>query len=264
MRARTAFAASLLWACDLAPPAPTSGAPRIVASSVEPGALGYAEHPVGAPLSIDFDRLLLPRTVSRVTVQFVSGESALTPRLRYDPAQRRVRVELDQAALRMDVEYELRVRQGIASWDGVASTESRAFRVRFVERPVAVEATPSLRRDVAPLLAASCGTSACHGGEHPAMRLDLSSAEGILRTAVGVESVEWPSPSGAVDRGEYGWAGFVRIARSEPAESYLVYKLVGDGPVRGAPMPRGAEPLSNAQIRVVSAWIEAGARDDPP
>lgn len=197
-------------------------------------------------------------------MQVLTGEVGLTPRVRYDPTRRRVAIELVPSELRFDLEYEVRVRQGVTSWDGVVSSETRAYRVRFVDRPVAIERVPNLRRDVAPLLVANCGSPACHGGEHPSMGLDLSSAEGIVRSAVGVASVEWPSPSGSVDRGELGWAGFVRISPGEPAESYLVYKLLGDGPVRGAPMPRGAQPLTNSEIRVVSAWIAAGARDELP
>lgn len=251
-------------ACDLPPPSAGVLPPRIVTSSIEPGPRGYAEHPARAPVWIEFDRLLLPRSVSRATVLVVSGELSLTPRLRYDPALRRVRIELSAGELRPDLEYEVRVRQGVTSWDGAVSDEARAFRVRFVDRIVAPERTPTLRTDVAPMLAAHCGSAACHGGDRPAMGLDLSSPEGIVRTSSGVPSTEWPSPSGAVERGEFGWAGFVRVSPGEPAESYLVYKLLGDGPVRGAAMPRGAAALTSEQIRVVSAWIAAGARDELP
>jgi hypothetical protein len=251
--------------CDL-PPAPlAAGAPRIVSSSVDPGPSGGATHALEQPIVLTFDRLLSPRTIHRGTFALSSGELAATPRLRYEPVERAVSLELDPSELRTDVEYLLDVRPGVSSWDGVAMTEGRVFRVRFArggaERP---RRSVAIRRDVAPLFRANCAANGCHGGEEPAMGLDLSTPEATLRSTVGVVARSWPSSAGVMDRGSVGWDGMLRVSPGEPALSFLLYKLLGDGPMRGARMPRGAAPLSRDAVLAVSAWIAAGARDDAP
>jgi hypothetical protein len=52
------------------------------------------------------------------------------------------------------------------------------------------------------------------------------------------------------------------VERGVPGESFLLYKLLGDGPMRGAQMPRGAAPLSAADLQRVSDWIADGAVDE--
>lgn len=247
-----------LLRCDLAPPS-ASSPPRLVATSVDPDARGYAEHGLRAPIWLWFDRPLWPRSVNRGTVTLQSGELSLTPRLRYDPVQRAVRVELDPADVRTDLEYLLVLRGGISSWDGATASALATMRVRFTDRPAAAQRTVSLRRDVAPALAAACGAASCHGGAQPVMGLDLSSAEALLRTTVGRPSREWRASSVG---GEFYWGGLALIEPGAPGESFLVYKLIGDGPMRGARMPRGAAPLDPALVQQVSDWIAAGASDD--
>ncbi len=233
--------------------------PLLVATSVDPDARGYAEHPLRAPIWLWFDRPLWPRSVNRGTVTLQSGEVSLTPRLRYDPAQRAVRVELDPDDVRTDVEYLLVLRAGVSSWDGATATALATLRVRFTDRPAAAQHAVSLRRDVAPALAAACGSASCHGGAEPVMGLDLSSADALLRTTVGRPSREWSASSVG---GQFYWGGLALIEPGAPGESFLVYKLIGDGPMRGARMPRGAAPLDPTLVQQVSDWIAAGASDD--
>lgn len=51
----------------------------------------------------------------------------------------------------------------------------------------------------------------------------------------------------------------------DPGDSYLLHKLIADYPVRrftAQPPPwSGAEPLSDAEVRLVEHWIATGARD---
>ena len=50
--------------------------------------------------------------------------------------------------------------------------------------------------------------------------------------------------------------------QGRPEYSYLVYKLLGDGPVVGARMPPDGPSLSAEEIARVSDWIAAGAPDN--
>ncbi len=239
-----------------------SGAPTVISSSIDPGDRGFATLERRARVRLWFDRLLAPRSVSRGTISFSSGEVQLVPRLRYEPVRREIELVLDPSLLRTDIEYVLTVRPGISSWDGVVARTGRAFRVRFVdgEAPSA-QSAPTLRRDVLPLFERSCAFATCHGGREPAMGLDLSSVDGVRRTALGVVSSQWPAVAGTTDRGDVQWSGLQRIVSGEPGESYLLYKALGDGPVRGARMPRGARPWTADELSIVSAWIASGASE---
>ena len=91
------------------------------------------------------------------------------------------------------------------------------------------------------------------------MGLDLSSPEGILETSVSRRSREWAASSAG---GEFYWGGMNLIEPGAPGESFLVYKLLGEGPMRGARMPRGAVALDPTIAARISAWIAQGALDD--
>ena len=94
-----------------------------------------------------------------------------------------------------------------------------------------------------------CALPTCHAGANPnpLEDLDLTSAEASFASLVGVES------SQAAPR--------VLVVESDSESSYLVNKLTG---VDIAPMtllmPIGApEPICDAKIDGVRAWIDAGA-----
>lgn len=253
-----AGAALLLARCDIAPP-PNAVAPSLTTSSVEPGARGYAEHAVDEPIELVFDRALWPRSIHRGTVTVQSGELSLVPRLSYEPVRRAVVVSVDRASVRFDLEYVLSIRGGISSWDGAVAQGLASRRVRFVDRVSSVPSPVSLRTEVVPVLRAACATNGCHSAEDRTMGLDLSSAEGILATVVSRPSREWGASSTG---GEFYWGGINLIEPGAPGESFLVYKLLGDGPMRGARMPRGAEAIDRTAAARISAWIAQGARDD--
>jgi len=245
-------------ACDVAPIA-LRDAPRLVATSAIAGDRGFAELTAGEPILLWFDRPLWPRSINRATITVQSGGVSLTPRLRYEPVQHAVRVLIDEAEVRADLEYELSVRSGVTAWDGAVASGQATFRLRFVRRMPVASRSVSFRREVAPLLQERCASTACHGGAQPAMGVDLSSPEAIVRTTVAAPSRLWSS---AAPGGEYYWAGMALVERGVPGESFLLYKLLGDGPMRGAQMPRGAAPLSAADLQRVSDWIADGAVDD--
>lgn len=108
----------------------------------------------------------------------------------------------------------------------------------------------SFSLQVQPILTDRCAFSGCHASTSPAA--DQSLAEGLAYVNVhDIPSQELPS----MDRVEPG----------EPDQSYLVHKIQGthlDVGGTGLRMPRGQEPLSDDQIRLIRAWIEQGARNN--
>lgn len=244
--------------CDLAVSA-ASDAPRLVAISAIPGDRGFAEVAAGEPIVLWFDRPLWPRSINRSTITVQSGEVSLAPRLRYEPVQRAVRVLIDADQVQENLEYLLSVRVGITAWDGAISSEQAAVRLRFVQRAPVATRTVRFREEVAPLLRERCASSTCHGGMQPVMGLDLSSPEAIIRSTVAVPSRLW---SGSESGSEFYWAGMRLVERGAPGESFLLYKLLGDGPMRGARMPWGTAPLSTSELQRISDWIAEGAVDD--
>lgn len=105
----------------------------------------------------------------------------------------------------------------------------------------------SFKTDVQPILAAACG--GCHGAMSPAAMLDLSTATASFSALVNKASVQCPTDP--------------RVVPSSPAKSYLMWKLNGMAPMggcyKGVQMPKGASPLSTAQLATVNDWIAAGA-----
>jgi len=92
-------------------------------------------------------------------------------------------------------------------------------------------------------------SSACHNGMNPdtAIGFDLSDEASSFDSFVDVESSQAPPK--------------VRVAPNDVEGSYLVNKLTGEGMAPGTLlMPFGAtQPLCDARIDGVRAWIEAGA-----
>jgi hypothetical protein len=226
-----------------------------------------ARLPLGPPLRVRFNRLLSPRSVNRATVSVTTGAISIFGGVRYDPVRREVWYQPNVGELRQGLEHVLTVRAMVTSWDGVAL--GRDHEVHFIPQG-RVGDTPlpqgSLARDVAPLFLARCTGAGCHGPRAPALGLDLSSPEAIRRTAVGVSSVQRPAPGPAgVTVTDPHWGPLFRVdpgvtaGQGRPEYSYLVYKLLGDGPVVGARMPPGRVPLSVTEVAQVASWIAAGA-----
>jgi hypothetical protein len=98
--------------------------------------------------------------------------------------------------------------------------------------------TPTWVHDVGPLFANRCATPGCHVGSFAQGGLDLSTYAGF--TAGGI--------SGDLTGG------------GDPEASLLVGRLRGTS---GNIMPQGGDPFTEAQIRLVSDWIAAGAPEGP-
>lgn len=110
---------------------------------------------------------------------------------------------------------------------------------------------------VAALFAARCVTG-CHGGDRPAMGLDLGSAEAVRATAIGVPAVQTGDREAVPIRGLAGLPIIDALpGGGRPATSYLVYKMLGDEHVLGEAMPPEGATIEEA--RLVADWILAGA-----
>jgi hypothetical protein len=88
----------------------------------------------------------------------------------------------------------------------------------------------------------------CHGTNG---RLDMTTRALAYRNLVSVDAMG-PACMGG---------GRVRVVPGDPARSLLMQKL-NPMPECGARMPRGAPPLTAAELALVRGWIAAGARND--
>lgn len=237
--------------------------------STEPSAPdgGRGSHPIGPPLRVRFDRLLAPSSIDRAQLRLTTGGLQAFAGLRYDPIDRTLSLYPNPNDLRPGLEYVFTVDVGLRGWDG--SAMSHPIEVRFrptVRVAVAPPRDVSLRRELAPLLAARCTGSGCHGGDDPAMGLDLSTPDAIRTTAVGILARERGGRA-FLETLDPRWSTLPRVdpgitaGQGRPEYSYVVYKLLGDGPIWGARMPRGRAPLSDEETRLVADWIAAGAPD---
>jgi hypothetical protein len=99
------------------------------------------------------------------------------------------------------------------------------------------------------IIAPRCATSACHSGEPPAFWPQLD-AEVAYAQIVDVPSQQVPTMS--------------LVAPFAPADSYLLLRLRGNGADAGGlagTMPPN-DPLDDASIASIEAWIANGAPND--
>lgn len=106
---------------------------------------------------------------------------------------------------------------------------------------IALLATSSLRaldfvKDVQPILEARCVK--CHGESKQEGEYDMSYADGLM---MGGESGELP------------------VVAGEPAASYMVALLLKPHDDEERMPPKGG-PLEQHQIKMIKAWIKAGAK----
>lgn len=196
-----------------------------------------------------------------------SGAIGVFAGLRYDVVRRRVDLVPDSRSFRRTIAYELVVKGDVRAWDGAALENPTELRfVVGANASTPTWPTPSLSRDVAPLLSSRCATAGCHTGANAVMGLDLSSPSAILRTASRVPSSERPAPGpSARSPGDPRWGAMLRVdpgagvGQGRPEYSYLVYKILGDGPLIGARMPPDGPALTDDESALVADWIALGA-----
>ena len=221
------------------------------------------------PYLVGVDRLLLPGSVSRATVQIESGAVQAFVSVRFDPVDRVIiATPFFEQPLTPEVLWRLEV-DGLRDLDDRSMDEPHvvAFTTRAELGP-AYDPRVAGWEDVAPLFERSCTGAACHGPGDPALGLDLSSPEGVRETAVGVRSRQFPAGTVGAEgaRGALSLAALpivdVVAGSGRPATSYLLYKMIAPPQILGDPMPppgSGHPPLDHEELRIVSAWVLAGA-----
>ncbi len=204
-------------------------------------------------------------------MQVESGNVSAFLSVHYDPVDRAiVAVPFGGGSLDPDVTWRL-VVDGVRDLDDRPQAEPFTATFETGTDLGMLPSPPSARwADVAPLLATHCTGSRCHGPVAPVLGLDLSSAQGVRATAVGVAAEEEAGgtvgPSGAPGIA-IGLGGLPRLdvigGQGRPATSYLVYKILGDPHIVGDPMPatlpgETAQTLSADEIDLLSTWIRSG------
>lgn len=108
----------------------------------------------------------------------------------------------------------------------------------------------TLSRDVQPIFTGNCTFSGCHAGSSPEQGMNLSAGQ-AFGSVVNVAARELP--------------GMNRVTPSQPDSSYLVHKVQGTHLAvggSGSRMPLNRSPLSQSDIDLIRAWIQAGAQSN--
>ena len=103
---------------------------------------------------------------------------------------------------------------------------------------------------VQPIFTDNCTFSGCHIGSSPAEGMSLGAGQ-TFGSVVNVVARELPSMN--------------RVTPNQPDDSYLVHKVQGTHMAAGGSghrMPEGQPPLSQSDIDLIRAWIQAGAQSN--
>lgn len=92
-----------------------------------------------------------------------------------------------------------------------------------------------------------CAFAGCHAGAS-STDLDLTEAFAYAAT-VNQPSSDFPNLS--------------LVKAGDPLKSYLIMKLVGASGIKGARMPKGDEPLSKTELKLIAAWIKSLPQETP-
>jgi mono/diheme cytochrome c family protein len=105
-------------------------------------------------------------------------------------------------------------------------------------------AAQALHKDLETAAGAVFETSCmpCHSGDQPADGLSLEATTFVAAT-VGIAGSELDT--------------LALVEPGRPDRSYLMMKVMGDERIKGARMPKGAEPLTAEQLKVLNDWIAA-------
>ena len=113
-------------------------------------------------------------------------------------------------------------------------------------------ATVTLSGDVQPIFTVNCLFSGCHAGSSPEEGMSLVAGQ-TFSNVVNVAARQLPSMN--------------RVTPNQPDDSYLVHKVqgthldVGVGG-SGSRMLLNLSPLSQSDIDLIRAWIQAGAQSN--
>ncbi len=237
-----------LWGCDLPPPARSRAPIRVVSFRPE------AAIPRDGTVVLVLDGLLDPSSLPASSASLASGSRELGAGLSFDPVRRELTVDPLPRLLDPDIDYVLEVDGPVGFDGGRLDPVSLPIRVTRDLAPPP-EPAPSFA-EVSEVLS---GCRDCHSGATAALGFDVDDLE---HTAIGVPALQTQGAAFA-----RGLGGTMRIEPGRPERSYLVYKLLGEGPILGAPMGDAASPdvpLPREAIAIVARWIAAGAHVEAP
>ena len=103
---------------------------------------------------------------------------------------------------------------------------------------------------VQPIFTGNCTFSGCHAGSSPAQGMSLVAGQ-AFSNVVNVPAIELPTMN--------------RVTPNQPDNSYLVHKVQDthvDVGGSGGRMPLNRSPLSQSDIDLIRAWIQAGAQSN--
>jgi len=127
--------------------------------------------------------------------------------------------------------------------DGSAPTSTPVFTAGVTCNDVIMPTSANIQT----VLQRSCGLArSCHLGDFPQAGLDLSTLDGIFKTAVERPSTQSPD--------------LKLIAAGKPGESYVLRKIRNLQGVGTAMPPPPSTALCEAKVRALEAWIRAGAQ----
>ncbi len=87
-----------------------------------------------------------------------------------------------------------------------------------------------------------CAFSGCHVGSGAGNGLELDE-ENIYSSMVNQPSFDFENVQ--------------LVQPGEPLKSYLIMKLVGTSGIKGIQMPKGDQPISKEELRVIASWIKS-------
>ncbi len=206
---------------------------------------------------IELDRRIAAASIPQGVVEITSGENYVFVDLEIRVVHPALVVRPSDL-LDPDVDYSLALHP-LRDLEGHASAEvaARVFHTGSTTTPPTPDAVTY--DDVAGIFA-GCAVAGCHVGSGAPLGLDLSSARAIRATAIGIAAREVaPAVGGYLDATvTASFIGLPRIDPRNPARSYLLYTMLGDVHIAGAPMPPSGELASDAELELLERWIQAG------
>jgi hypothetical protein len=265
----TLLVSFLLGGCDVAPQESSTERDWVVSSLPANGDRDVSR--LGR-MAITLDRRVYPQRVDGSTVRIVSGDVSSQLVVYFEPVTKRIMMYFyPQYPLEPFTIYRL-VVEDLVDLDKNTQPESHQIIFQTGSRLDETIPWPQVEwKDIHSIFQRSCAVGTCHSASTAAMGLDLSSATGTKRTAIGASSRQLPTnatPSESV-RGALSFSGFriidVAVVTGRPASSYIMYKLLGDSHILGNAMPPSdadVPRLDRDELEAISNWILYGAQTD--